>query len=118
MGYISIFINKNNNNRKYILFYAEYLQEAWLSEVLENDTTRILKQFRCKNVGDVEKVASYLSKSGNILNLAANDTSDKRLMKLEHKLNVARNTRSLFSILKGFKYYTFLLHTFSRPAVQ
>lgn len=118
MGYISIFVNKNNSNRKYILFYAEYLQEAWLSEVLENDTTRIVKQFRCKNVGDVEKVATYLSKSGHILNLAVNDATDKRLMKLEHKLNVARNTRSLFSILKGFQYYTFLLHIFSRPALQ
>ena len=118
MGYISIFVNKNNSKRKYILFYAEYLQEAWLSEVMENDATRIVKQFRCRNIGDVEKVATYLSKSGHILNLAANDTTDKSLMKLEHKLNVARNSRSLFTILKGFQYYTSLLSTFSRPAVQ
>lgn len=86
MGYTRLSIQKNDKIRKYILFYADYLNEAWLSEVIENDTSKIIKQFKCKNLGDLDELASYISKRGQIINLASNETAEDYLRILETKL--------------------------------
>lgn len=116
MNYLRIAINANSKNRKFILFYADYLQEAWLSEVFENDRTKILKQFRCKNNADVEKVAAYISKSGKVVNLL-NESTENSLKILEQKLN-APQTVSKFSLQKIAQQYRLLLGSFSRPAMD
>ena len=113
MSYISLSIKKNNSNKKYILFYAEYLNEAWLSEVLPNDATRIVKQFSCKNIADVQKVAAFLSKSGEVLNLAANDSADKKLMVLQQKL-----TRNKLVFPTWTQCCNAIVAAFSKPAFQ
>jgi len=86
MGYTTLSIRKNNTVKKYILFYADYLNEAWLSEVLENDTTRIIKQFKCKSLADLNDLADYISRSGEIINLTSNETAEVRLKILERQL--------------------------------
>lgn len=115
MNYLRIAVDANSKNRKFILFYADYLQEAWLSEVFENDTTKILKQFRCKSTRDVEKVAAYIAKSGKIVNLL-NESAENSLKILEHRLNNP-DTPSKFSLLSITKLYQLLIGSFSRPVL-
>ena len=86
MGYTTLSIRKNNRIGKYILFYADYLQEAWLSEVLDNDTTKIVRQFRCKDTLDFELLTASLSNMGEIINLNSNETIAQHLSVLEMKL--------------------------------
>ena len=116
MNYLRIAINANSKDRKFILFYADYLQEAWLSEVLENDTTKILKQFRCKNDKDVDKVAAYISKSGSVINLSTEST-ENCLKLLEQRLSNPENA-SRFSFERITRSYNALLQNFSKPAFQ
>lgn len=114
MNYLRIAINANSKNRKFILFYADYLQEAWLSEVFENDTTKIIKQFRCKNTKDVEKVAAYISRSGTIVNLL-NESTENCLQILEQRL---ANPISHAPLHKITRFFSTLLGHFPRPAFQ
>ena len=86
MGYTILSIRKNNRVRKYILFYADYLNEAWLSEVLEDDTTKIVKQFRCKSTDDLHELSANLSRMGEIVNLSSDQTIEQHLSILDMKL--------------------------------
>jgi hypothetical protein len=86
MGYTRLSLLKNDNVRKYILFYADYLNEAWLSEVLEDDTTKIIKQFKCKNLHDVDALAEYISKRGDVVKLTSGETTEEYLQILENRL--------------------------------
>lgn len=86
MGYTTLSIRKNNRIRKYILFYADYLQEAWLSEVKDNDTTKIIRQFRCKDTIDFELLTASLTGMGEIINLNSDETIVQHLSVLEMKL--------------------------------
>lgn len=103
MSYLRISINTDLKKRKFILFYADYLQEAWLSEAFENDTTKILKQFRCKNTSDIEKVADYISKSGKVTHLK-NESTENCLRVLENRLKNPK-TDSKFSLLKFIQWH-------------
>ena len=92
MGYTTISIRKKNNSvRKYILFYADYLGEAWLSEVLDNDTTRIVKQFKCKSLLDLNDLAAYISRNGEVINLSSNENPEIYLRILEKQLTKKRS---------------------------
>ena len=114
MNYLRIAINANSTDRKFILFYADYLQEAWLSEVLENDTTKILKQFRCKTENDVAKVAAYISKSGTVINLSTESTQD--CLNLLQQCLTNPDRHSGFSFEKILNPFNAFFKNFSRPA--
>jgi hypothetical protein len=86
MNYTTLSIRKNNRIRKYILFYADFLQEAWLSEVKENDTTKIVRQFKCKNTDDLQDLTADLSRMGEIVNLTSDETIEQHLAVLDMKL--------------------------------
>jgi hypothetical protein len=86
MGYTTLSLRKNNNVRKYILFYADYLNEAWLSEVMENDETKIIKQFKCKNHDDLSNLVAFISKRGKVVNLASSETAEQVLKLVENRL--------------------------------
>jgi hypothetical protein len=86
MGYTTLSLEKNNNTRKYILFYADYLNEAWLSEVMEDDQTKIIKQFKCKNHDDLASLVSFISKRGKVVNLTSSDTAEQVLKLVENRL--------------------------------
>jgi hypothetical protein len=86
MGYTILSLRKNNNVRKYILFYADYLNEAWLSEVMENDETKIIKQFKCKNYDDLSNLVAFISKRGKVVNLASSETAEQVLKLVENRL--------------------------------
>lgn len=116
MNYLRIAVNANSKDRKFILFYADYLQEAWLSEVLENDTTKILKQFRCKNTNDLTKVAAYISKSGTVINLS-NESTENCLKILEQKLNNPE-TSPAFSFNKIAQTYHTIIGSLLKPTFQ
>jgi len=86
MGFTTLSLRQKNTVKKYILFYADFLQEAWLSEVLGDDQTRIVRQFTCRNQADLDSLASYISRKGELLNLASNDNAEPRLKIVEREL--------------------------------
>lgn len=49
MGYITFTISNRETIAEYILFHADYLNESWLAEVNSDGSTKILRQFKCKN---------------------------------------------------------------------
>ncbi|HLA55788.1 MAG TPA: hypothetical protein VK623_06790 [Flavobacterium sp.] len=98
MCYTKLSIKKNNKTRKYIIFYADYLNEAWLSEVVENDTTKIIKQFICKNENDLDILCRYISRKGELINLSGNHSANDYLAILENKLA----TKTCKSVIPGF----------------
>jgi hypothetical protein len=52
MGHINLAIQQDQHKGWYILSDASYMGEAWLARVDENDSTKIIRQFRCKNFKD------------------------------------------------------------------
>ncbi len=99
MGYTILKIRRNNKIRKYILFYADYLQEAWLSEVRDNETTKIVRQFRCKDTDDLHQLSSDLSRMGEIINLASDETLEQHLSLLDLKLEKSFKSRLVDSLI-------------------
>lgn len=114
MNYLRIAVDAKSTNRKFILFYADYLQEAWLSEVFDNDTTKIIKQFRCKDTNDVHKVAAYISRSGTIVNLL-NESTENCLHILEQRLENPIPHSPLQKLLQLFDGF---LEKFPKPYFQ
>jgi hypothetical protein len=104
MGFTTLSLRQKNAVKKYILFYADYLQEAWLSEVLHDDETRIVRQFTCRNQADLDHLASYISKKGELVNLASSGNAEPRLKVVERELlrrnqlhqNISRLWQRLF----------------------
>jgi hypothetical protein len=99
MGYTILSIRRNNSIRKYILFYADYLQEAWLSEVKDNETTKIVRQFKCKDTDDFEELSANLARMGEIVNLASNETIEQHLAVLDMKLEKPRSSKLVESVV-------------------
>lgn len=86
MGYTTLSIRRKNTVRKYILFYADYLDEAWLSEVRDDGSTRIVKQFKCKSLFDLNDLARYISRNGDIVKLSTEENAEVYLKILEKQL--------------------------------
>ena len=87
MGHIHLTIQKNKNTKNYILSNADYLEEAWLAEVNENNTTRIVKQFRCKKFENCFlELKHYVKQLGNVTILSGSDIKDQELKLLERLL--------------------------------
>jgi hypothetical protein len=98
MGYTTLSIKNNNTIGKYIIFYADYLNEAWLSEVMPDDTTKIVKQFICKNESDLDILCRYISRKGELINLTGSHSVGDYLAILENKLA----EKTCKSIIPGF----------------
>ena len=97
MGFTTLSLRNKSAVKKYILFYADYLQEAWLSEVLDDDDTRIIRQFTCRNHADLDQLASYISKKGELVNLASSENAEPRLKLVENELLRRRNFKQNFA---------------------
>lgn len=91
MTYTTLSIIKNGQTRKYILFYAHFLQEAWLSEVYEADRTKIVRQFKCRKASDVNSIVATISAMGEMV-LNPGETFRQNLDTLQIKLE--KNTFS------------------------
>jgi hypothetical protein len=117
MGYTTLSLRKNNNVRKYILFYADYLNEAWLSEVMENDETKIIKQFKCKNYDDLSNLVTFISKRGQVVNLASSETAEQVLKLVESRLMGEFENPSLIDkVVLALTPYRLMLHRLSTSA--
>jgi hypothetical protein len=115
MRYTTLTIRNHNYMRKFILFYADYLQEAWLSEVNKDDSTKIIKQFKCKDTDDFQVLLTTLSRMGEIINLSSNQTVEQHLAVLEMKLEQPRRSKMLASFKSTLSRLTDAVFTASRP---
>ncbi len=88
MGYINLSIKVRGQVRPYILFSAEYLNEAWLAEAYEDGTTHIVKQFKCSKFKRCfYDVYDYInSHLGEVVDLKANDVEDRYVTMLRNIL--------------------------------
>lgn len=74
MGYFTLTLSSEEQTRKYTLFYAHYLKEAWLAEVHYDGTTKIVKEYKCKDFRRCFRSAASLIRSiGTVKAVAAHD---------------------------------------------
>ena len=87
MAHIHLKIQQDQNTKWYILSNAEYLGEAWLAEVYENDTTRIVKQFQCSKFQNCfRELHQVVRKIGKVTQVSGNDVNDSDLTLLKNIL--------------------------------
>ncbi len=79
MGYINLSIKVRGQVKPYILFSADYLNEAWLAEAFEDGTTHIVKQFKCRKFHRCfYDVYDYIeSNLGEVTELTGNDVEPR-----------------------------------------
>lgn len=85
MPYTTLSITKNNETRHYILSFADYLQEAWLSEIKAGDKVKVVQQFRCRKASDLTHIVESISGMGEITNLNAALTFREEVEQLQIK---------------------------------
>jgi hypothetical protein len=87
MGHINLSIQQNQQTKWYILSNADFLGEAWLAEVRENDTTKIIKQFQCRKFENCFiELQRFIKKLGKVTRLSANEIKERDLQLLENIL--------------------------------
>lgn len=96
MGHIHFSIQLNQETKWYIFSHAEYLQEAWLAEVNENDSTKIVKQFKCKKLQNCfRELKEFVGRLGVVKKITANEIQDYDLSQLEYLLLTPTDDRVL-----------------------
>ena len=97
MSYITIKIRKQDQERDYLLFYAEYLNEAWLAIINHDDTTKIIRQFKCKEFEDCfDEAAELINRLGAVVKLTANEAGEMYLTKLQNAIYDKKNSCTPF----------------------
>lgn len=92
MGHINFQIRQNMTIKGYILSSAEYLEQAWLAEVIENGNTRIVREFKCKEFsGCFQELKQFLSRLGEVKKLSCNGIKEHDVKKLEDILLVSKD---------------------------
>jgi len=77
MGYITLTISKGEITQDYILFHAEYLNESWLAEVNQDESTTILRQFKCKKFENCfDEAVSVILHLGEVKKISVNEVDE------------------------------------------
>lgn len=87
MGYITLTVKKHNETKEYILFHADYLNEAWLAKVNDDDTTKIIKQFRCRKFEQCFHDAVHLiSQLGEVTKISSSEIDELHISMFRYSL--------------------------------
>lgn len=87
MGHINLSIQQDQLTKWYILSSAEYLEEAWLAEVNENESTKIVKQFKCKKFKSCfRELRDFVAQLGEVKKISGSDIREQDMRQLEHLL--------------------------------
>jgi hypothetical protein len=110
MGHIHLSIKHNNEIKPYIIVDAEYLHEAWIAEAYDDNTTKIIKQFRYKEFKNCfPEIINCVDHLGEVVNLTGTDIEERSVNRLRnilrhkafyvHKSNYDRTVEWLQHIL-------------------
>jgi len=87
MGHINLSIRQDQQTKWYILSNADFLGEAWLAEVREDDTTKIIKQFQCRKFENCFiDLQRFIKKLGKVTRLSASEMKERDVKLLENLL--------------------------------
>lgn len=102
MGYFTLTLSSEEQTQKYTLFYAHYLKEAWLAEVRYDGTTKIIKEYKCKDFRRCFQNAARLIKSfGTVKAVAAHDIDETLHQAFLSELNKATPPTPTFPSIVG-----------------
>jgi hypothetical protein len=88
MGYITLSIKRNDEVKSYIVVDAEYLNESWLAEARPDNTTKIIKQFKCKKFKNCfQELTDCMVHLGEVVELTANDVEPRNVNRLRNILS-------------------------------
>jgi len=108
MGYINLSIKRDGVTYTYVIFHAKYLNEAWLAEVQEDDTTKIVKQFKCRKFKNCfYDLARHINMLGQVEKLSATDIEPRFVKMLE---NILVNKSHHIPQVNVFSRHTFLYY--------
>jgi citrate lyase alpha subunit len=98
MGYISFNIQSGDEESEVILFHAEYLNEAWLAEVQQDQTTKIFEQFECFDLWQcVGPIVNSLKQKGVVTKITGTDIEEAIIKEITKKLIVSMAKHSFRS---------------------
>jgi len=81
MGHINLSIQQNAAIKTYMLSNAEYMGEAWLAEVKDDQSTKIIRQFKCKKFEDCfSELKLFLKGIGKVKKVTGTESHDKAEM--------------------------------------
>ncbi len=87
MSYITIRVKNEGRLTDYLLFHADYLNEAWLAEVREDDTTRIVREFACHDLMNcIDEIVLCADHLGIVTDVFGNDSEPAVVQALREKL--------------------------------
>jgi hypothetical protein len=67
-----------------MLFHADYLNESWLAQVNQDDTTTILRQFKCKKFENCfHEVVAVLPHLGKVNKISLNEVDESHGLVLQ-----------------------------------
>ncbi len=87
MNYITIKIKNEDTITDYLLFHADYLNEAWIAEVKEDESIRIVREFTCHDVMNcLDEIARCTDYLGTVTQIIGNDFEPAVVQALREKL--------------------------------
>lgn len=88
MGHINLSIKRDNEIKPYNIVSAEYINEAWIAETFEDNTTKIIKQFKCgKFKNCFPELAACMVHLGEVVELSSDDIEQRNVNRLRNILN-------------------------------
>jgi len=106
MGHITLSIKRNDTIQPYIVVDADYLHEAWVAEAHDDNSTRIIKQFKCDKFKDCfGELRSVITDLGEVTDISANDMPDNGVNAFKKMLAAGEKVENKhhYSIYDTFK---------------
>ena len=102
MSHINLSIKRNNQIKPYIVVNAEYLNEAWLAEAYDDNSTKIIKQFKCTKFKNCFKeLSDCMVHLGEIIDVSGTEIEERNVNRLRniliHRPNIHSNKKSYSS---------------------
>lgn len=93
MSHINLSIKQGETTKPYIIVNAEYLQEAWLAERREDDSTKIIKQFKCKEFKNCfPELTDCIVHMGEIVQLTSSEVDTRSVNRFNNLVTRKKNT--------------------------
>ena len=87
MSHINLTIKQNNEIKPYIVVSAEYLNEAWLAEAYGDNSTKIIKQFKCAKFKNCFKeLSDCMVHLGEIIDVSGSEIEERSVNRLRNIL--------------------------------
>ncbi len=84
MGQINLAIQQGEHKGWYVLSDASYMGEAWLARIDEFDSTKIIRQFRCKQFRDCfRELKIFVDTLGDVKKMSATGVAPADVALLE-----------------------------------